>query len=102
MNPDDAVSATAMAHFLDEVLLAPLANASASTGLVLSLGTAWGLVHQRWVLTKFAITLGQLYTGMPSCDGGHFGHRGHPDGRRSATRRPRSARLVRDPPAGSE
>jgi hypothetical protein len=64
MNPDDAVSATAMAHFLDEVLLAPLANASASTGLVLSLGTAWGLVHQRWVLTKFAITLGQLYTGI--------------------------------------
>jgi hypothetical protein len=62
--PADAGSATAMAHFLDDVLLAPLANTSASTGLVLSLGTAWGLVHQRWVLTKFAITLGQLYAGI--------------------------------------
>jgi hypothetical protein len=62
--PGNAASATAMAHFLDGVLLAPLANTSASTGLVLSLGTAWGLIHQRWVLTKFAITLGQLYAGI--------------------------------------
>ncbi|WP_142105399.1 hypothetical protein [Pseudonocardia cypriaca] len=62
--PGSAPSATAMAHFLDTVLLAPLANTSASTGLVLSLGTAWGLVHQRWVLTKFAITLVQLYAGI--------------------------------------
>jgi hypothetical protein len=62
--PGDAPSATAMAHFLDGVLLAPLANTSASTGLVLSLGTAWGLIHQRWVLTKFAITIGQLYAGI--------------------------------------
>ncbi len=60
----DAESATAMAHFLDDALLAPLANTSASTGLVLAIGTAWGLVHQRWVLTKFAITLGQLYAGI--------------------------------------
>ncbi|WP_246170319.1 hypothetical protein [Pseudonocardia hierapolitana] len=63
-DPAHAASATAMAHFLDTVLLAPLANASASTGLVLSLGTAWGLIHQRWVLTKFALTLGQLYAGI--------------------------------------
>jgi hypothetical protein len=63
-DPAHAAAATAMAHFLDTVLLAPLANASASTGLVLSLGTAWGLVHQRWVLTKFVITFGQLYAGI--------------------------------------
>jgi hypothetical protein len=63
-NPSNAPSATTMAHFLDNALLAPLANASASTGLVLSLGTAWGLIHQRWVLTKFTITLGQLYAGI--------------------------------------
>jgi hypothetical protein len=31
---------------------------------VLSLGTVWGLIHQRWVLTKFAITLAQLYAGI--------------------------------------
>ncbi|GAA5124583.1 hypothetical protein GCM10023320_37860 [Pseudonocardia adelaidensis] len=60
----NAAAATAMAHFLDTALLAPLANASASTGLVLALGTAWGLVHQRWVLAKFAITLAQLYAGI--------------------------------------
>jgi hypothetical protein len=63
-DPANAASATAMAHFLDNVLLAPLANASASTGLVLSLGTAWGLIHQWWVLAKFAITFGQLYAGI--------------------------------------
>lgn len=63
-DPGNAAGATAMAHFLDNTLLAPLANTSASTGLVLSLGTAWGLIHQRWVLTKFAITLGQLYAGV--------------------------------------
>ena len=37
-----AAAATAMAHHLDVVLLAPLANTSAATGLVLSLGTPWG------------------------------------------------------------
>jgi hypothetical protein len=59
-----AVAATSMAHYLDSVVLAPFANASASTGLMLSMGTAWGLVHHRWVLAKFAITLGQLYLGI--------------------------------------
>lgn len=63
-DPGNAASATSMAHFLDDVLLASLANASASTGLMLSLGTAWGLIHQWWVFTKFAITLGQLYAGI--------------------------------------
>jgi hypothetical protein len=59
-----AEAATAMAHHLDVVLLAPLANASASTGLMLSLGTAWGMAQHRWVLAKLAITLVQLYLGI--------------------------------------
>lgn len=59
-----ALSATAMAAHLDIALLAPLANASAATGLMLSLGTAWGLAQHRWVLAKFAITLVQLYVGI--------------------------------------
>jgi uncharacterized membrane protein len=63
-HPQDAAAATAMAHVLDADLLAPLANASASTGIVLSLGTAWGLAQHWWVLTKFAITLVQLYAGI--------------------------------------
>ncbi len=61
---DTAAGATSMAHYLDNVLLAPLANASATTGLMLSVGTAWGLTHHRWVLTKFVITLVQLNVGI--------------------------------------
>ncbi|MFR9803067.1 hypothetical protein ACL02T_12285 [Pseudonocardia sp. RS010] len=52
------------AHHLDTRLLAPLANTSGATGLVLSLGTAWGLAVHRWVLTKLVITLVQLYLGI--------------------------------------
>lgn len=68
-----ARAATAMAHHLDVVLLAPLANASASTGLMLSLGTAWGLAQHRCVLAKFVITLGQQGPGhrpRGAADGG--------------------------------
>ncbi|MEN8649862.1 DUF2269 domain-containing protein [Streptomyces sp. 21So2-11] len=38
-------------------LLAPVALLSLVTGLVLSLGTAWGLAKHRWVWTKFWLTL---------------------------------------------
>lgn len=58
------VAATTMARHLDLSLLAPMANASAFTGLLLSAGTAWGLSRYWWVLIKFAITLIQLYLGV--------------------------------------
>ncbi|WP_049580242.1 hypothetical protein [Streptomyces sp. SBT349] len=38
-------------------LVAPLALTALATGLVLSLGTHWGLVRHRWVLVKFVLTL---------------------------------------------
>jgi uncharacterized membrane protein len=38
-------------------LLAPVAAATLVSGLVLSLGTPWGLAHHRWVWTKFWLTL---------------------------------------------
>ncbi|WP_434592322.1 DUF2269 domain-containing protein [Streptomyces sp. A5-4] len=38
-------------------LLVPLALLSLVTGLVLSLGTTWGLSKHRWVWTKFWLTL---------------------------------------------
>ncbi|MDT0342192.1 DUF2269 domain-containing protein [Streptomyces litchfieldiae] len=38
-------------------LVAPLALSALATGLVLSLGTHWGLVRHRWVLVKFVLTL---------------------------------------------
>jgi hypothetical protein len=62
--PDETVAAATIAHYMDGVLLAPLANASAATGLLLGLGTAWGLTQHRWVLIKLLITLVQLYLGI--------------------------------------
>ncbi|MEH0938337.1 hypothetical protein [Micromonospora psammae] len=59
-----AVSATSMAELLDGRLLAPLANASAFTGIMLAAATPWGFVRHWWVLVKFAITLVQLHLGI--------------------------------------
>ena len=57
-------AATSMADRLDSVLLAPMANVSAFTGLLLAGATAWGYTRYWWVLTKFALTLIQLYAGI--------------------------------------
>lgn len=59
-----ASDAPAMADRLDSVLLAPMANVSAFTGLLLAGATAWGYFRHWWVLTKFALTLIQLYAGI--------------------------------------
>ncbi|MFB9683075.1 hypothetical protein [Amycolatopsis plumensis] len=56
--------APAWADRLDSVLLAPMANVSAFTGLLLAGATAWGFFRHWWVLTKFALTLIQLYAGI--------------------------------------
>jgi hypothetical protein len=47
---------TAMKLFADWLLL-PVALLSLTTGLVLSLGTQWGLARHRWVWVKFWLTL---------------------------------------------
>lgn len=39
-----------------DVLLIPLSWGAFLTGLLLSLGTRWGLVKHTWVLTKFCLT----------------------------------------------
>ncbi|MEU8757797.1 DUF2269 domain-containing protein [Streptomyces sp. NPDC048659] len=46
----------AMKVFAD-VILAPVALGTLGSGLMLSLGTPWGLARHRWVWTKFWITL---------------------------------------------
>lgn len=46
----------AMSLFADW-LLTPVSLLSLGTGLVLSLGTPWGLARHRWVWTKFWLTL---------------------------------------------
>ncbi|WP_410668653.1 hypothetical protein [Amycolatopsis sp. cmx-4-68] len=56
--------APATADRLDSVLLAPMANVSAFTGLLLAGATAWGYFRHWWVLTKFVLTLVQLYAGI--------------------------------------
>jgi hypothetical protein len=62
--PAVAPAATSMAEELDSVLLAPMANVSAFTGLLLAGATAWGFFRHWWVLTKFVLTLVQLYAGI--------------------------------------
>ncbi|WP_454611755.1 DUF2269 domain-containing protein [Streptomyces collinus] len=46
-----------MKLFADWLLL-PLALLTLASGLLLSLGTPWGLARHRWVYTKFWLTLG--------------------------------------------
>ncbi|WP_233226012.1 hypothetical protein [Amycolatopsis sp. CA-126428] len=59
-----SAGAPAMADRLDSVLLAPMANVSAFTGLLLAGATAWGYFRHWWVLTKFVLTFAQLYAGI--------------------------------------
>ncbi len=40
-----------------ELVIVPLSLAALATGLVLSLGTSWGLFRYYWVLVKFVLTL---------------------------------------------
>ncbi|MGH8573007.1 MAG: hypothetical protein ACREX8_10600 [Gammaproteobacteria bacterium] len=45
-------------HIFDLTLVIPLVLLSISTGLVVSLGTQWGLIKHWWVLIKFGISIG--------------------------------------------
>lgn len=58
------LSAYTMAEVLDEQVLLHMANASIFTGLMLSALTPWGYFQYWWVLTKFVITITQLYMGV--------------------------------------
>ncbi|NUT47892.1 MAG: DUF2269 domain-containing protein [Saccharothrix sp.] len=42
---------------LGDLVVLPLALSALATGVVLSLGTKWGLVKHRWVLVKFVLTV---------------------------------------------
>ena len=45
-------------NVIGQSVIVPLSLAAVVTGLVQSLGTHWGLFRYRWVLTKFALTVG--------------------------------------------
>lgn len=53
-----------MAHLLDDDVLIHLANGATLTGVMLSATTRWGFFRYWWVLTKFAITMSQLYAAV--------------------------------------
>jgi hypothetical protein len=63
-DPSVRDSATSMSLVLDDRLLGPMADASAFTGIMLAAATPWGFFRHWWVLTKFAITVVQLYIGI--------------------------------------
>jgi hypothetical protein len=58
------LNAFRMARVLDHDVLAIMANVSAFTGMMLSATTPWGYFRYWWVLTKFVITVSQLYLGI--------------------------------------
>ncbi|MER7398362.1 DUF2269 domain-containing protein [Streptomyces sp. NPDC000151] len=54
-----AAAYRSMKIFIDWLII-PLALLTLISGLVLSLGTPWGLARYRWVVTKFWLTLGAV------------------------------------------
>jgi hypothetical protein len=44
-------------HIFDLVIVIPMVFLSIITGLVVSLGTKWGLIRNKWVFTKFLLSL---------------------------------------------
>lgn len=59
MTDDPATQQTAFraVDLIGGMLLIPISLIALTTGVVLALGTRWGLVRHRWVLTKFVLTL---------------------------------------------
>jgi hypothetical protein len=44
------------ANVLGQILVGPISLTAFTTGVVLALGTKWGLVQHKWVLVKFVLT----------------------------------------------
>ena len=44
-------------ELLGDLVVLPLALGALATGVVLSVGTKWGLVKHKWVLVKFVLTV---------------------------------------------
>ncbi|MEV6972744.1 DUF2269 domain-containing protein [Kitasatospora sp. NPDC093806] len=56
-DPDTVRAAYLAQRIFADWLLIPVSLLSLLSGLVLSLGTSWGLLRHRWVATKFWLTL---------------------------------------------
>jgi hypothetical protein len=49
---------------LDRAVFPPVALATLATGILLSVGTAWGLFRHWWIVVKLVLTLGVIVTGV--------------------------------------
>lgn len=56
-NPEQLRAAYLAMGIFGDVLVVPIALATLVSGVVLSVGTRWGLVRYRWVLLKLVLTL---------------------------------------------
>lgn len=69
---DDPALAVAAYRVMDvpvTLVTRPAAAAALGTGVVLALGTHWGLVRHRWVVTKAVLTVGAIVAGSAWVDG---------------------------------
>jgi hypothetical protein len=64
---DGSISLFRAMHVLN-VVFPPLAVGTIITGVLLSLGTRWGLLNHYWVLTKLVLTVGVIGTGVRLTD----------------------------------
>ncbi|MGH3736546.1 MAG: hypothetical protein ACRDT6_13155 [Micromonosporaceae bacterium] len=56
-NPDLLRAGYVAMGFLADTVVVPVALTALATGVVLAVGTPWGLIRYRWVLTKFVLTM---------------------------------------------
>jgi hypothetical protein len=52
------------ASAFDGAVFPPVSLATLITGIVLAVGTAWGLVRHWWIVVKLALTVGAIVTGV--------------------------------------
>ena len=64
----DASDALYVAMGVVNVAFPPMAVATLVTGVLLSLGTKWGLLRHYWISAKLALTVGVIVTGIALVD----------------------------------
>jgi hypothetical protein len=52
------------ASAFDRAVFPPVSIATLITGIVLAVGTTWGLVRHWWIVVKLALTVGAIVTGV--------------------------------------
>lgn len=63
-NPDVSRVGLMFMQALDRAVFPPVALATLATGVILSVGTAWGLFKHWWIVVKLVLTIGVIVTGV--------------------------------------